>query len=584
MGFGAITDAADICIGVGSQNSGVTPVFNFADFSGSPPIAFANDTAIVGGVLNICNLSGHQSSGAWYRTKQPPTPFTTIFTWQPSALGAGPPGSGIAASGFTFCIQNTVSPPAAPSAQQFTFADDANACGYTGSIGQNPPQDSIAIKFDSSQLSVGTTYPPGGQPCSTGLYLNGGPSPADGHGIACGPPANDLNPYGISFYNTHVYQVTIVYDGAVIVMVLLDTTTNAQARFEWPLNLANTTNQTSNIVGFTGGTAGSGTYGIQSWSYWSGFNSRLATPTFSPTPGQYSGTQTVSISASAGSNVYYTTNGLLPTSSSTLYTGPITVTKNTQIQAVAIQSGFTDSYVGTGSFQIGTANRINFPSGFAAGDLVLAGYCYLNGSAVRVSDTTGSTVGASWFPIAVPIAAFTTNFTLQWGSSGQGMCFVLQNNPPAYATQSFAYGWSAGPTAFSAAGNAIGYGGYDAESGSSGPGSHGLGFLNSIALAFDQFFVANSIGLYTGGADPQGSQIATGLNFASGHAFTVALTYSGTTLSLLMTDTVTAATFSHSWTIDIPGAIGNTVAYAGFTGGTGGAVSIASITAWQGFP
>jgi hypothetical protein len=258
------------------------------------------------------------------------------------------------------------------------------------------------VKFDAGNESTGQDYPSGGLPSSTGMYFNGGPSVYPGGSLGlC--PCNDLNPSGINFYSGHTFQVTIVYDGSLLTMVILDTTTNAQARLAWPLNLANTTNASGNYVGLTVGTSAVGYFNLQSWSYYSGYNTRLATPTFSPTPGQYSGTQTVAITYPSGSACYYTTNGLLPTSSSKLYSGPITVSSSEVIQAVAIQSGYTDSLVGTGGYQIGTSNVINFPSGFAAGNLITVGFAYLSGSAIRITDTTQSCAGAAWFP--VPLAS-----------------------------------------------------------------------------------------------------------------------------------------------------------------------------------
>jgi Legume lectin domain/Chitobiase/beta-hexosaminidase C-terminal domain len=557
---------------------GATPVFSYPNgFAGASGAINLCDAAVFGSSsIVLLNNSGHNHGGAWYKTKQPPTPFTTVFTFQ-----TGEYGPGVADSGMTFCIQNTVAPPGAAGQVGMEYAGDANMCGYGGGVTQNFSQvnDSIAIKFDAGNQSLGQGYPAGGLPSSTGLYFNGGPAVATGSlGLV---PFNDLNPCGISFYPAgHMYQVTIVYDGSLLTMVLLDTATNAQARFVWPLNLANTTNTTGNYVGFTAGTAVNGLFEILSWSYWSGYNTRLAMPTLSPTPGQYSGTQTVTMSFPSGSTCYYTTNGHLPTSSSTKYTGPITVSANQVIQAVAIQSGFTDSLVATGAYQINTSNVINFPSGFSAGNLVTAGFAYLSGSAIRVSDTTPITAGAAWFPAPVTITSFSTTFTLQWGSSGQGMCFVIQNNAPAYASPSTAINWSGGPTVVGAAGNALGYAGLDSESSNGGKGGTSFGLLNSIAIAFDQFFVPNSVGLYTNGNNPQGSQIATGLTFSNGHPFQISLSYSGNTLSFTMKDTVTGATFTHNFSIDIPSTVGANTAYVGFTGGTGGATSVQAVQSW----
>jgi hypothetical protein len=263
------------------------------------------------------------------------------------------------------------------------------------------------------------------------------------------------------------------------------------------------------------------------------------------------------------------------------------VNANEVLQAVAIQSGFTDSLVATGIYMIGNANVINFPSGFSAGNLINVGFAYLSGSSYRVTDDSQGCSGAVWFPAPVTVSSFSTTFTLQWDKSGQGMCFVLQNTPvcnsPANANTSGPsthYGWSGGPTTVGAAGNALGYAGMDSENGNSGKGGMAYGILSSIAIAFDQWFVPNSVGLYTNGNNPAGSQVATGLNFANGHPFAVTLTYDGTTLSITMTDSVTHATFSRSWTINIPSTVGGNTAYAGFTGGTGGAASVAAITSW----
>jgi len=557
---------------------GATPVFSYPNgFTGSSSAIHLCDAAtLVGSNINlITNGQGHNHGGAWYTTKQPPTAFTTQFTFQFASLG-----SSVALSGITFCIQNTVSPPGQSGYVGTFYTGDANMCGYSGATDQYPPIDSIAIKFDAGSGDAGQTYPAGGLPSSTGMYFNGGPSVYPGSALGL-VPLNDLHPYGINFYSGHAYQVTIVYDGSVLTMVLWDTTTNAQARFVWPLNLAITTNATGNYVGFTAGTASIGTLEVQTWSYWSGFNTRLATPTFTPTPGQYSGTQTVTISYPSGSTCYYTTNGLLPTSSSTQYTGPITVSANEVIQAVAIQSGYTDSLVGTGTYQINTSNVINFPSGFSAGSLINVGFAYLSGSAYRVSDTTQGTSGAAWFPAPVTISSFSTKFTLNWGSVGQGMCFVIQNNPLAYATASNSINWSGGPTIVGAGGYALGYGGIDAYN-YRGTGL-AFGILNSIAIVFNQSPTgssdpSNGVGLYTDGKAPNGSQIATGLSFVG--AFNVTLTYSGTTLTISMQSTGGGTIFTHSWTIDIPSTVGANTAYVGFTGGTYGAASVQSVQTW----
>ncbi|MFL6353079.1 MAG: chitobiase/beta-hexosaminidase C-terminal domain-containing protein, partial [Bryobacteraceae bacterium] len=78
-----------------------------------------------------------------------------------------------------------------------------------------------------------------------------------------------------------------------------------------------------------------------------------ATPTFSPVAGTYSSTQSVSISTSSvGAAIYYTTNGTTPTTSSSVYTGPIPVSATTIVQAIAAGGTFSASPVVTATYVI----------------------------------------------------------------------------------------------------------------------------------------------------------------------------------------------------------------------------------------
>lgn len=82
-----------------------------------------------------------------------------------------------------------------------------------------------------------------------------------------------------------------------------------------------------------------------------------ATPTFSPVAGTYTGTQTVTItSASAGTTIYYTTDGSTPThaSSSIANGGTISVATSETVKAIAYSTGFNDSAVGSAAYTINT--------------------------------------------------------------------------------------------------------------------------------------------------------------------------------------------------------------------------------------
>ena len=78
-------------------------------------------------------------------------------------------------------------------------------------------------------------------------------------------------------------------------------------------------------------------------------------PTFSPAAGTYADAQNVTIScATDGASIYYTTDGTVPSSASTKYTGPIAVSTYTTIKAIAI-NGSDESTVATASYHFCSA-------------------------------------------------------------------------------------------------------------------------------------------------------------------------------------------------------------------------------------
>jgi hypothetical protein len=87
------------------------------------------------------------------------------------------------------------------------------------------------------------------------------------------------------------------------------------------------------------------------------FQPATAMPTFSPAGGTYTSPQTVTISdATAGASIYYTTDGTIPTVSSPVYVGPITVASTETIEAFATLAGHSPSAVASATYTIGTVS------------------------------------------------------------------------------------------------------------------------------------------------------------------------------------------------------------------------------------
>ena len=77
------------------------------------------------------------------------------------------------------------------------------------------------------------------------------------------------------------------------------------------------------------------------------------TPTFSPAAGTYTSNQAVSIGCSnKNAVIYYTTNGSTPSTSSAIYSGPLAVSSNETLSAMALATGGSDSPISQAKYTI----------------------------------------------------------------------------------------------------------------------------------------------------------------------------------------------------------------------------------------
>ena len=128
------------------------------------------------------------------------------------------------------------------------------------------------------------------------------------------------------------------YDPAHLGTEYYNSTQAANGRDTGAVAVKFTTPTIANGEVFVGGRNAVSVYGLI------GSISTAAAPTFSPAGGTYTATQNITLADSTpGAAIYYTTNGTTPTSSATLYTGPIQVAVSETVQAIAVASGFAQS-------------------------------------------------------------------------------------------------------------------------------------------------------------------------------------------------------------------------------------------------
>lgn len=234
-----------------------------------------------------------------------------------------------------------------------------------------------------------------------------------------------------------------------------------------------------------------------------------ATPTFSPGAGTYGTAQSVTISSiTPGSTIYYTTDGSTPTTSSTLYMGPVTVGVSETLKAyVAVAPGYTPSAVGIAAYVIGgllkplgtdVSNSLTYygtqqpflnlmkSAGQAAGNYTGVGW--LSYTAVAGADTIEGTLvnyDANYYPLRVPQAGLTATVMMSL------VCFSV----PLGTGASFNYPPGVYRVQFTGTGTVV-IDGADASLGS-GTGTNGLTFTNAGTGTVSFTFTAS--GLCTGG-------------------------------------------------------------------------------------
>jgi len=192
-------------------------------------------------------------------------------------------------------------------------------------------------------------------------------------------------------------------------------------------------------------------------------------------------------------------------------------------------------------------------SGFNGGaGFVANGGPLFNGNTLTVTDDNLSEARSVFYSTQQSISAFTAGFTYSAAAGStflaDGATFVIENDP-------------AGVNALGAIGGSLGYAGFGG-----GPG----GISPSVALEFN-VFAGHTRGIQVATNGSVFNYISTmPVDLASGDPVAVQIFYSSGMMHVILTDTVNGNAFSHDFPVDIPGVLGQTQAWVGFTGATGG--------------
>jgi len=170
--------------------------------------------------------------------------------------------------------------------------------------------------------------------------------------------------------------------------------------------------------------------------------STLATPTFSPAAGSYSGTQSVTISGPSGATICYNTTGSpsAPTAGtcgngSTTYTAPVSVASSETLYAIATELGYINSSAGSATYTITSSPVISGlapTSGPVGTSVTITGTNFgatQGSSTVTFNGTTAVSI-TSWSATSivavVPAGATTGGVVVKVGSAASsGVSFTV---------------------------------------------------------------------------------------------------------------------------------------------------------------
>ena len=310
-----------------------------------------------------------------------PITVSSTQTLQALAVVSGFSPSVVASAAYTITLA-TAAPAFSPAAGSYTTVQNvtisdatAGAAIYYTVNGTTPTATSTRY---TSPITVASSQTIKAIALATGYTSS--PIASAAFTITLTTAAPTFSPAAGTYSTAQSVAISDATAGAAIYYTVNGTTpSTASSRYSGPIAVSSTETIQAIAVatGYINSPAASAAYTIPK---------AASAPTFSPAAGTYSSAQPVTVSdATAGTIIYYTTNGTIPTSASTRYTAPITVSSSQTIQAIAVATGYSNSAVASAAYTI-------TPSA-ASPTFSLAGGTYPTAQSVTLSDTTpGATI------------------------------------------------------------------------------------------------------------------------------------------------------------------------------------------------
>ncbi len=311
-------------------HDGFYPTGQQLTFSATPDAGwvFAGWTYDLTGITNPANLTATDETLVFANFNTVDVPLTLTSISPSTAIAGGP--------SFTLTLTGTgFSPTSLVSAN-----DQYRTVKYVNSTTLTVPLTAADIAATGAFQVFVENYPTGWTGCAvfgdTTFLVTGGVPPT---------ATPTFSPAAGTYDSVQSVTITDANAGAKIYYTSNGATpTTASTVYTSPISVAATETLKAIAIaaGNTQSAVGSAKYTLEP----------PATPTFSPAAGTYKTALNVTIKDySAGVSIYYTTNGTTPTSASTEYKSPISVSTSETLEAIAVTSSF-QSAVGSATYTI----------------------------------------------------------------------------------------------------------------------------------------------------------------------------------------------------------------------------------------
>ena len=370
-----------------NQTQAATPTFT--------PVAGTYTSA-----QSVTISSATPSSTIYYTTNgSTPTTSSAVFsgpitvsateTLKAIAVASGSSNSGVATAAYTINLAQAAAPTFGPAAGAFTSAQSV-------AISSATPSTTIYYTTNGTTPTTSSAVFSGPIPVSTSETIEAIATASGFSNSAVASASYSINsisqvatPAFTPAPGTYTSPQTVTISSATPSVTIYYTTngstpTTSSAVYSGPIAVSSseTIEAIATASGFSNSSVATAAYIINAAA-----TSQAASPTFTPGAGTYASAHTVSISsATPSATIYYTTNGTTPTTSSAVYSGPITVSANETLEAIATARGLTNSAVSTAAYivNVATASQVASPTFSPA-----AG-AYASAQTVSISSATPS--------------------------------------------------------------------------------------------------------------------------------------------------------------------------------------------------